>query len=730
MVKWLRKYSKQIMVAVVLFAMFSFVGGSALVSFLQPKGNLAFAKAFGKELTYKENNLAQRDITVFENLGIPWQFGGTKMESYHWYLLIQEAQEAGIMVPDAEVDRLLEGMAQSGITAPFFQMLRNRFGIAMPDIRQSLRHYLLVSKNANRVAMAAAPSESELRHYAWDTEEKIRVRYVALDAGGFVDKDQPVETAEAQAFFDRYKEVNAGESEDGWGYRQPRRVKLEYIIAVFNRLESEVPVSFDELKDYWQKNRSKYKIVDYVDEVEPVAAPASTEPAASSPTEENPAESQPASQPTTQIVKKPVEREKAFSEARQDAERDLRIQKAAKLADQAMRKAASLLLEPWDKVKPDRETGFKPIPPEVQSPDFMRNICEVVSKEVGISLVFSETPLLSQERLADWADFRGAKLPGKGAERLALSEYAFHIPPFLDTAEMVEAGATLQLYQTPDAALPAESAGSFRVMDGRLVPSPGPTDRLIIFRVVEAQEAAVPAALDEVRSDVERDVRLARAYERIKPLAEELFVVSQRLGLEKALELFDDLRTERGIVKPMSPPAFARRVSLSKTGDRKKYTDALRAGEPTLVRPTITGLGASEEFVEGCFEMARPDWQPPEVQLLTTERAQAATTRPATSPAPIVRRLDLPRLHKRLVIELVGVQMVDEATYETQLKQAAYDAVTDERASLLTMEWFKPGSIEKRCGFVVLISERVGRTDEGVQPVIPPAPPPEPAPIF
>lgn len=715
MVKWLRKYSKQIMVGLVLLAMFSFVGGSALVSILQPKGNLVFATAFGKELSYKENSLAQRDIGIYERLGIPWQFGGPKTESYHWYLLVHEAEEAGLVVSGAEVDKWFESVAQGGLTARYFQELRTRFGIAMPDIREAVKNYLLVNKNAGRLATASTPSESELRYYARDTEEKIRVRYVALDANSFVDKDRPVDAAEAQALFDQYKEVNAGEGDAGWGYRHPRRVKVEYVVAAFQRIQAEVPVSFEELKDYWQKNRSSYKKMEYVDEAPPTTTPGA---------------SQPVSQPTTQAAKKPVEREKAFSEARQDVERDLRIQKSGKLADQAMRKAASLLMEPWDKVKPDPDTGFKPIPPEVQSPDFMKSICEAVSKEIGVSLVFDATPLLSQEKLADWPDFRGAKLPGKGTARVALNQLAFHIPAFLEKGATQEAGATLQLYQTPDVALSAEAAGSYQVVDNKFIQMPGPTERLILFRVVEARDAAVPDSLEEVRGDVERDVRLARAYQEIKPLAEELFVVSCRLGLEKALDVFDDLRNKHGIKKPMPVPAFARRTSLAKGGDRKAYTEALKAGKPTLVSPPISGLGVSEEFVDASFEMIQPGWRPPEIQAPQTEHIQLATTRPAKSPEPIVNLLDLPKQHKRLVIELAGVEELDQVKYDTQLKDAVHEAVSGERMGLLTMEWFKPENIEKRCGFTPLRDERVGKTGEGMGPVIPPAPPPEQAPVF
>ncbi len=57
MMKWLRKYRKQLMVGLVLFAMLSFVGGSALTTMFNPDpGSVVFAEIFGARVT--ENDRA------------------------------------------------------------------------------------------------------------------------------------------------------------------------------------------------------------------------------------------------------------------------------------------------------------------------------------------------------------------------------------------------------------------------------------------------------------------------------------------------------------------------------------------------------------------------------------------------------------------------------------------------------------------------------------------------
>lgn len=729
MMKWLRKHSKQIMVALVLIAMFSFVGGSALVNILSPKGNQTFAKAFGHDLTYKQLEPAQRDATVLERIGIPWRLlGGRGMEAYHWYMLRKEAENAGITVTDSEVESMMDSLAKSGLNAGVLQQLRLRHGIAVPEIKLALSNFLAVNKNANRVAAASIPSEQEMRHYASDTEEKIKVRFVSLDAQSFVDKERPVTEEELQAQFEKYKEVDAGQGETGYGYRLPRRVKLQYILASIPDLQAQVQVTIEEATAYWRANKDKYKKVDYIEE------PTASAPAATAPAAGDQAASQPTtqtSQPSTQPAKKRVEREKTFTEAKPDVTRDLQKQKAAKLADQGMRKAVSLLLKPWDNQKPDPKTGFKPIPPEVQAPDYLQKINEQVSREVGVELACKETPLLSREKLASWPDLRSVKIAGKEADRLPLSDYAFNIPAFLDQKVRRETSAALQLYQIPDAPLTAEAGGRYAYVDGKIVPTPGPVERYVIFRVVEAQDEAMPNSLADVREDVENDVRLARAYEEIKPISEELCLTSHRLGLDKALELFDDLRSKHGIRKPTAPPAFARRVSMGKSKqDQNKYMDNLLEGKPTLVPPNISGIGPSEEFVAACFRMIQPDWKPPEIAPTAGDRVQAATTRPAASPQPVVDIVSLPKLRKRLVVELLNSDLINQQKFDSELKKSVYDDVSAERNRILLTNWFKPENIEKRCRFTPLGAGSAGTTDEGVLPPMPTAPPPEPAPEF
>src|SRR5215510_8586031 len=104
MMKWFRAHTKQIMAFLVLVAMFSFVGGSALVSVLQPDPSKEpFGFAFGKQFIQRDIGQAQQDIAVLERIsgrspeikamyGDVWQFGRKDLLAHDWYLLAREAE--------------------------------------------------------------------------------------------------------------------------------------------------------------------------------------------------------------------------------------------------------------------------------------------------------------------------------------------------------------------------------------------------------------------------------------------------------------------------------------------------------------------------------------------------------------------------------------------------------------------------------------------------------------
>lgn len=680
MMKWLRTHTKQIMAFLVLVAMFSFVGGSALVKALSPDPSKEpYGTAFGKEFNYQAIREAQRDVHVLETIsmrspaakaqyGELWQCGRKDLMVQHWYLLELEAERAGIQVSDKEIDDQMESLP-----ANFLEHLRTGPDRITPgDIRHALGRHLAIEKNSRRITNAAVPSEIQIRHFVRDTEDKVKARLVALDAEKFIDEKEPVSEAELQAQYDKYKDAEPSKDESGFGYKFPQRVKLQYVVARIPQIAAGVEISQEAIRSTWKANKAKYKKVIYVEP--PTSAPA-------------PATSGPASQPEKP---KPVPKtvEKSFSEAQADVERDLRQKAAQQSADQAMRKIQGQLQKPWLGEKSDT-SGYKPIPSAAKAPQAMKEVCERIAAEFKIPIEYGETPLVSREELAKLPKIGGTALAGGaaagGGENLRIEDYAFRNPQFYKHAAGTETLPSLQLFQVPEA--PLSDAMQFQSITM-------PANKLVLFRVIEARESEAPASLDEVRAAVEHDVRLLKAFSRIEPTAKELLAVSERLGVEKAMDLFPDLKEKRDATV-ITPPPFARMTNQFAARMRQKAS----IGEPMLVPSNVPGVGTSKEFIDACFDMTAPGWKAPAMELPKTDRMRSATTRPAMEPAPKVQLISLPKVHKWVVVELTGTEQVDEGKYESQYRQMAYYSLMTERGLALRDHWFNPEEVEKRCGF-------------------------------
>lgn len=703
MMKWLREHSKKIMVGLVLFAMFSFIGGSALTSLIRTDpSDIIVMSAFNTKYTLADIKSAERDTQILERLLMNWNNG--QRENFtvrHWLMCSKEAERAGIAVSSQDVNEVLnrqEGfLTQLG--AGDLADVRKQLRASQSELQQAVGRQLAINQNFQRVELTALPSEPQVRHYVKATEDKISIGYAALDAEKFVDPADPVTPEELQTQFEKYKDVTAADGPDGFGYKHPDRVRLQYVSATISKIESQVEVSEEEVKNYWKSNQSKFTKTIQVDEpVTPASAPAG---------------SQPASQPATTKVSKTVP--KTFTESRDEITRTLKTNKATRLARQAMTRLAEELARPWNEGKSDPETGYRPIPKGIDDPAYLRSLAAQVGARFGITLDHQEVGLSTAEDIAADPILGRADTPGDADEPLKLSDFALRVPGLYKPKKDDESSLRLQLFQTPQIPLTIAGFGGFEQgPDGRLRMKPGEPTTIILFRVIEARESQIPAVIDEVVQRVERDVRLQKAYARMETVANELCAVASRLGLDTALTQFEDLRTKRGVrTVTRTPTPFSR---MTRVNDPQRREELLKEGKPPLEYTDVTGIGRVPEFIDACFEMTEEDWKSPTFDLPQSAAVQAATTQKALEPAPKVRTISIPRLHKRFVVELQSTTPVNTDTYANDKRQQGYNFVMSDRSLAARMAWYDPSAIEQRCDYKNLETEESLRAIQSYSP--------------
>ncbi len=671
MMQWLRRNTKQIMVVVVLLAMFSFVGAQGLYALLAPNplNDVAF-KAFGREYTRGDLQEAQIAGNILDNMGFGWKPTNDRdFSPQHWFLLIEEARRAGLQPSSATIEEMMsladETWAEAGGRAAW----RKRVDAPLPQVRSAIGLKVIESQNASRVLVSAAPSEPEVRKYVRDTQDKITIKTAVFDAANWVNEDETFSEEQMQAHFDKYRDVYPDESEDGFGYKFPRRVTIQYVIADPMAIAEGIEISQEAAIDYWKRNKSKYTKRVPVDTMGPVDS-------------ETPPEMK-------QVTMK-------FSEARDGVQRELKQQKALGLARRALDELSAKMGRAWLQQSVDEETGFRTMPAGGDSIDAMEQAKADIEAKHGITLRYGTLELVTAEQIANNPSLGQARLPGEGDVPMTIAELAFRVPGFFKPEAKDETSARLQLFQTPNSTLVVRTPdpkGGFEIVDGRIAQKMI-DGRFITFRVIDAREESAPESLNEVREDVLADLRLQSAYERMNDDARKFAAVAQKIGADRALAMFDELRTERGIFKLDTPKAFARRTPQQLTAEQ------LEAGESPLLPASVNNVGRSEKFIDECFAMTTEGWSPEPINVDSEKVAQAAAE--SADADPKVQLIDLPKQKIRVVVDLQNYQPVDVVAYETQHRQNAFNTLRSQRMAVLRSQWFDPQNITARCNYVDL----------------------------
>lgn len=677
MMKWLRKHTKQIMVVVVLLAMFSFVGAQGLRAVLAPNpADQTVMRAFGRDIPQGALMLANQDTETLNYLQVNWkpQAAGPDFDLKHWYLLAEEANLSGVEASEVAISQFMKSADEQLAQYGGIDYLRQKYNVGPAQIRHAIRREMMIQTNANRVAESALPSEPQVREYIRDTHEKVTVKMAVFDAANFVTDDMKVTDAELQAQFDTYRDVLPGEGDEGFGYKYPRRVTLQYVVLEPRAIQSQIKIDLKDVKDQWKADPSKYfKMVD---------APGTPDPTTTKPAKP-----------------KKVRKQMLFSEARPQIEGQLRTARAKRIARQMANEIHDEMAKPWAGTERSEETGYMPIPTDaVKAPDYMKDIVDSVAKEFGIQPKYGQLTLATEKEIETNPDLKGASLQGVNemAPPVDITEMAFRVPEFFkpDSAESSE--VRLQYFQVPPAPLRVERQ-SYTFKNGQIAPIKE-LQKYVVFRVTEARESQPPASLDEIRDQVVQDVKESKAYEQMAPVSREFGAASQILGTETALTLFDNLRKDHGIRTIATPPAFARMEQ------RRLLPEEIEAGEPIVLPTKLQGVGRSKKLIDACFAMAGDDWKEPMIEApLSSQKIAKANAMTAASPAPKVQVVDLPKLRRRVVVEYVSDDPVDRNEYETELRRQGYIDLARARPALF--EWYDAKNIEKRCGYVNLRAE-------------------------
>ena len=593
MLKLFRQYMNYILAVIVTVLMIAFLIQPTLSIFTPQPGKEPVGTIDGQEITRTVLHQAAVELELLESLAqllrLPLLVPPGIEEPIQWMLAKQEAQSLGLSSSHYESQQLLvmadrlrgqDGWAAAQI-ALFHQ--RNRVtsdmvhallgqrltyqkylglirGLDYPSLPQQIIHLQTAMQfyqagystgsDQEMLAMQGTPRLSDplRRRIVLDQFSTVTVEALAIDSQRYLHRveAQPSD-AQLQQFFEQYKDNLPGMGEpDGFGYRLPDAVKIEYLKIPFNRVLDRFPIeSINEADamDYYDSHHEDFMTSGDLD------------------TDADP------SVPNLDMVNPDDRQLKPYESVRQDIKQRLRDRKAKELANRIIKTAQAALLEQARELQ--SEGGYYTVPKTWRPLDF-EMIADDLEKQFG---------LRPQVRRYDdrWLTLRDLiSLPGisrsaiQGRQpQVTFIQYVTSVREIQDPQRKENPLASYRL----QIGLPSVPLHNAQDGDG------------YIFRLIDVQRSHAPASWENVREQLIHDVQRMAAYELLKQDVDtwQARVVNETLsGLAASLG-----------EQVLRPAAFPRRQPRGQGWVFRLDT------------PVIEGIGRSQPFVDAVFELAQ-----------------------------------------------------------------------------------------------------------------------------
>ena len=317
LVKWFRKNNKKVMAVVVIVIMIGFVGGS-YISQLSQRGTGRHRTvawfADNRKITDYDLSLARRELDVLRALqadvllrnqdlrGIllgellfaeqqtspalinhikqtirTYQYRISDKQindiyrrsmpsSIYWMLLKNEAQLAGIRVPNEQAGELLGKVIPQLFNGQTYSQrigfLINQYGLPQEQLLAIFSQLLAVMQYAQMICSNEDVTNSQITQAVATEQESLDVEVVEFGPDVFASSiENPVSSVE-EVHFDKYKKFLpssvSNENPYGFGYKLPDRVQLEYVVVRLDDVRTIItPPTNQEKEDYYQRYREE-----------------------------------------------------------------------------------------------------------------------------------------------------------------------------------------------------------------------------------------------------------------------------------------------------------------------------------------------------------------------------------------------------------------------------------------------------------------------------------------
>lgn len=176
-----------------------------------------------------------------------------------YYLLAHEASEAG----------MIGGIISAGLGDQELLQLSRNTGFPPATIRQALTNRAGIYRYLSHFVSAGRHSDRRLKGEGRKLFDAADAQVVSLKATP--DKTFTPDDSAIQSHFDTFSDVEPGEGENGFGYRLPDRLSMEWLTIPSDSIDESIRnsdvMNERELMKYWRRNDARFPGFDDSDDI-------------------------------------------------------------------------------------------------------------------------------------------------------------------------------------------------------------------------------------------------------------------------------------------------------------------------------------------------------------------------------------------------------------------------------------------------------------------------------
>lgn len=599
----LKKHKKRLLAFATAFLMVAFL--LPTVGRQTGSGDTAVGKVYGKKVYVSERRQAEHEWQLLRsrimvrqgyqylplaNLLTQSPVAVVQMEQHPelFMLLLEEAHKQGVVVQDDRVDELLREVQTRDVDMTSLD--------SVEAVRHAIQSFLLVRDSFDR-AMSAIRISAPQRTYELATGyQSLKLNAVDIAAESFASKVPAPTQEQLQAFFDKYKEIDAEkvdlESKTnpfGFGYRFPDRVALQYVMVSPEELRRVVQASqsdYDwqvEARRYYLQNQARFTV------------------------------------PTTQAgldisglnLNKPIATTQPFDAVAKDALEAVMQPKIQKLQGQVLSRINSLLVDDWNtyrQAKSGEKVGSS-LGVAYNSYEYLQKVAADIAKLYKVTVTIEQYPKL----------LGASDLTLKGQIARAATNSGLPFPAYATMTDESRKAALRDNPGLPPVLALWQPSQTLRSMTGIS----------FVFRVTERSPAHTPKTMAEAGVErVTKDYISEQAMILATKEGASFVESAAKQGFFNAASAAKKNVVDTGFISPMQPVAMGLHLTDQENSvfinqATKTLLEMRGAGEAKPVAAIAVPRGG--RVIVAQLDQVREGWTPEQLPLAELQVTRRAT---------------------------------------------------------------------------------------------------------